>query len=165
MNECDHIHPLLQGYLQETISASQRRIVARHLNLCAASRKEMEKLRQGPAKFTFPPVSPLSEPWDIKVLNWLFKTPKPAVSRYKESTPNKKNDKQQFPKKPSSFKPILGVVAFFVVLAFLTHFVQNAGENPLIQNAKQWISKRGWHLFGINPSLELVLDLSSLPHW
>jgi len=165
MNDCDQIHPLLRGYLQETISASQRRVVARHLNLCAVSRKEMAKLRQGPVKFIFPPVAPPNEPWDIKVLNWLFKTPKPATSKSKESTSNKKNDKPQLPKKPSSLKPILGVIAFFVVLAFLTHFVQNAGENQVVKNAKQWISKSGWRLFGINPSLELVLDLSNLPHW
>ncbi len=165
MNECDQIHPLLRGYLQETLLASQRRIVARHLNLCAALRKEMEKLRQGPSKFALSPVVPPNEPWDIKVLNWLFKTQKPVASKSKELTSNKKVDKTQLPKKTSSLKPILGLVAFFVILAFLTHFVQNAGENPVVKNAKQWIGKRGWHLLGINPSLELVLDLSNLPHW
>jgi hypothetical protein len=165
MNECDQIHPLLRGYLQETLLASQRRIVARHLNLCAASRKEMEKLRQGPPKFILPLVVPPNEPWDIKVLNWLFKTQKPVASKSKESTSNKKNDKPQPTKKHSSLRPILGVMTFFVILAFLTHFVQNAGENLVFKNAKQWIGKKGWPLFGINPSLELVLDLSNLPHW
>jgi hypothetical protein len=161
MNECDQIHPLLRGYLQETISASQRRIVARHLNLCAASRKEMEKLRQGPAKVSITPMESSREPWDIKILNWVFKTPKPASSNPKNSSINKRNDKPLTQQKPSSLKPILGVVAFFVVLAFLTHFVQNAGENTLIKSAKKWISQK----FGINPSLELVLDLSTLPSW
>ena len=47
----------------------------------------------------------------------------------------------------------------------MTHFVQNAGENPWVKNSKKWISQKGWHLFGINPALELVLDLSNLPHW
>lgn len=167
MNECDQIHPLLRGYLQETISASQRRVVARHLNLCAASRKELEKLRQGPSKF-ITPVSDSSsphEPWDIKILRWLFKMPKPAASKIKETNSTKKNDKPFVEKKPSALKPILGVVAFFVALAFLTHFVQNAGENPVVKTTKRWISQKGWHLFGINPSLELVLDLSNLPHW
>lgn len=59
----------------------------------------------------------------------------------------------------------MGVGVFFVAMVFLTHFVQNAGENPFVKNAKRWISQKGWHLFGINPSLELVLDLSNLPHW
>jgi len=161
MNECDQIHPLLPGYLRETISASQRRIVARHLNLCAASRKEMEKLRLGPAKFSPLPVPSQSEPWDIKILNWLFKTPKPVSSNTRDLSVNKKNDRPQTQQKSSSLKPILGVLIFFVVLAFLTHFVQNAGENALVKNAKRWISQK----FRINPSLELVLDLSTLPHW
>jgi hypothetical protein len=161
MNECDQIHPLLLGYLRETISASQRRLVARHLNLCAASRKEMEKLRLGPAKVHLLPVVQPIEPWDIKILNWLFKTPKSASANPKELSVNKKKDKPQTQQKSSSLKPILGVLVFFVALAFLTHFVQNADENSLVKNAKRWISQK----FGINPSLELVLDLSTLPHW
>ncbi|HTA76532.1 MAG TPA: hypothetical protein VK791_05190 [bacterium] len=164
MNECDQIHPLLRGYLQETISASQRRIVARHLNLCASSRKEIEKLRQGPVKLNLPLSEP-NEPWDIKILRWLFKMPKPAAVKLKEVTPPKKADKPLVERKPSAWKPILGVLVFFGAMVFLTHFVQNAGENPLVKNTKRWISQKGWHLFGINPSLELVLDLSSLPHW
>ena len=165
MNECDQIHPLLRGYLQETISASQRRVVARHLNLCASARKEIEKLRQGPVKFLPPPVETANEPWDIKILNWLFKTQKPVSLKAKEPATNKKIDKTRSPRRTSALKPILGVVVFFVALAFLTHFVQNAGENPVIKNTKRWISQKGWHLFGINSSLELVLDLSNLPHW
>ena len=161
MNECDQIHPLLRGYLQETISASQRRIVARHLNLCAASRKELEKLRQGSPKVIAPFLAP-KEPWDIRVLRWLFQVPKPLAPKSKESSSAKKttSEKKAFP-----WKPLLGVVVFFVALVFLTHFVQNAGENPWVKNSKKWISQKGWHLFGINPALELVLDLSNLPHW
>ncbi len=161
MNECDQIHPLLRGYLHETISASQRRVVARHLNLCAASRKEMEKLRQSPSKLPPPILNRTTESWDIKVLNWLFKTPKPTPINFKEIASPPKNDKFQMQQKSSSFKPVLGVLAFFLVLAFLTHFVQNSGENILVKNTKRWISQK----FGINASLELVLDLSNLPHW
>jgi hypothetical protein len=161
MNECDQIHPLLRGYLQETISAGQRRIVARHLNLCAASRKEMEKLRQGSANFSLPPAESPKEPWDIKILNWLFKTPKPVSAAPQKISAHKKNDKLQTQQNSSSLKPILAVLALFVVLVFLTHFIQNAGENSLVKNTKRWLSQK----FGIDPSLELVLDLSTLPHW
>jgi hypothetical protein len=165
MNDCDQIHPLLRGYLQETISASQRRVVARHLNLCASARKEIEKLRQGPVKFNLPVLESAPEPWDIKILHWLFKMPKPVSPKGKESAPSKKTDKVLQERKPSALKPILGIAIFFVALVFLTHFVQNAGENPVVKNTKRWISQKGWHLFGINSSLELVLDLSNLPHW
>lgn len=164
MNDCDQIHPLLPGYLRETISASQKRVVARHINLCAASRKELEKLRQGPVKLTIPIVESSSEPWDIKILRWLFKMPKSTSASQKPNS-SKKTDKPLAEKKHSAWKPLLGVVAFFLALAFLTHLVQNAGENQIIKDGKRWISQKGWHLFGINPSLELVLDLSNLPHW
>lgn len=162
MNECDQIHPLLRGYLLETISASQRRIVARHLNLCAASRKELEKLREGSPKPIARPHSATQEPWDIKILSWLFQTPRPDMAKAKDVAGGKKTASE---KKPFPWKPLIGIIVFFIALVFLTHFVQNAGENPLVKNTKRWISQKGWHLFGINPSLELVLDLSTLPHW
>ncbi len=169
MNECEQIHPLLRGYLNESLSARDRRLVARHLNLCASARRELERLRSGPLKAPETPSHSPSEPWDLKILRWLFKTSKP---------PSRKEEGERKPKpakpalgslgkapQPSSLKPILGVVFFFLALAFLTHFIQNAGENSVVKGTQRWLSSKGFHFFGITPSLELVLDLTNLAHW
>lgn len=169
MNECEQIHPLLRGYLNESLSARDRRLVARHLNLCASARRELERLRSGPVKAPETPSHSPAEPWDLKILRWLFKTSR---------APSRKEDTERKPKpakpaleragkapQPSSLKPILGVVFFFLALAFLTHFIQNAGENSAVRGAKRWLSSKGFRLFGITPSLELVLDLTNLAHW
>ncbi len=167
MSECEQIHPLLRGYLNETISARERRMVARHLNLCASARKELEGLRMGHLKPADSPVERAVEPWDLKILRWLFNTPKPVAPKLKETRPRKTSVQgMEGPSdRPSSLKPVLGVVFLFVALVFLTHFVQNAGENSVVKNAKRWISQKGWHVFGIQSSLELVLDLTKLPQW
>src|SRR5580700_4946803 len=91
MSECEQIHPMLRGYLGETLSARDRRMVARHLNLCAAARKELDRLRSGVVKTPPPEVSanPPSEPWDLKVLRWLFKTPKSPLPKETETVPKK----------------------------------------------------------------------------
>ncbi|HUO58151.1 MAG TPA: hypothetical protein VMV05_08235 [bacterium] len=211
MNECEQIHPLLRGYLAETLSAHDRRAVARHLNLCASARKELDKLRAGPVKTPVNPVEPPREPWDLKILRWLVKKPKPKpkVMAEPESKPEKTLKPAPGPAmtapmaasestlKPSPsptvkpmeptpvissappganvpapvlavarhshFKPILLIVLVFGGLIFLTHFIQNAGDNFLVKGIKRWMSKN--HVMGVNSSLELVLDLTNLPHW
>src|SRR6185503_16157868 len=89
MNECEQIHPLLRGYINETVSARDRRMVARHLNLCASARKELESLRMGTFRSADTPVERAVEPWDLKILRWLFNTPKPAASKAREARPRK----------------------------------------------------------------------------
>jgi len=165
LNECEQIHPLLRGFLAETLTARDRRLVARHLNLCASARKEMDRLRSGPLRSPQNPVEPPSEPWDLKVLRWLFKSPghrTPATPR-----PNKKVrpvlDEVIPVERPSVWKPILGVLAIFVALAFATHLIQNAERNEALAAAKRWLTKKGFP--GMKPTLEMVQDLAMLPSW
>jgi len=170
MNECEQLHPLLRGYLDDRLTARERRVVARHLNLCASARKELDQLRSGsPRTPVVASANPPSEPWDLKVLRWLFKTPKPSARKEsegpaKKTRPAKPPDLQQ-PPKPKSFplKAILGILLLFVALAFLTHFIQNAGENSLVKVARRWLAKN--HILGVAPSLDLVLDLTNQPYW
>ncbi|HTC22352.1 MAG TPA: hypothetical protein VK859_15970 [bacterium] len=173
MNECEQMHPLLRGYLNDSLSARDRRMVARHLNLCASARKELDHLRSGAVKTPSPVVSanPPSEPWDLKILRWLFKTPK-SPPKETETVPKKQKPAREMaslspsdqPKKSSSVKPIIGILLFFVALAFLTHFIQNAGDNSLVKETKRWLSRHGINAFG-TPSLDMVLDLTGLPQW
>src|SRR5579863_2290074 len=131
MNECEQIHPLLRGYLGETLSARERRLVARHLNLCASARKELDRLRSGPVKAPLNPIEPPTEPWDLKILRWMYKTPKPAPRQAEQDTKKAKAGKSPLPATPesssssSSFMSILKVILFFGVLILLTHFIQN----------------------------------------
>ncbi len=167
MNECEQLHPLLRGYLDDRLTARERRMVARHLNLCASARKELDQLRGGGPKSPAVSANPPSEPLDLKVLRWVFKAPKPSAR--KEPETGAKKTKQGKPAalpaqpKSSSFKPILGVFLLFASLALLTHFIQNAEENGLVKDAKRWLSKN--HFLGVSSSLDLVLDLTNLPHW
>lgn len=158
---------MLRGYLGETLSARERRLVARHLNLCASARKELDRLRSGPSKTPVVPSEPPVESWDLKILRWLFKTPKPVPRPAGEGASRRsrapKMQDQDLVSTPSPFKPIFGIILFFGGLALLTHFIQNGGENPAVKWGKRVLSKH--HIFGINSSLELVLDLSALPHW
>ncbi len=172
MNECEQTHPMLRGYLEDSLSARDRRVVARHLNLCASARKELDRLRSGPMKSPVSPSNQPSEPWDLKVLSWIFKTKKPLSSPKAEEAPKKpKAAPKSAPtqaasapgKKSSALKPLLGIFVFFLALVFLTHFVQNASENSTVKGIKRWLSKNG--ALGVTPSLDLVLDLTNLPHW
>jgi len=187
MNECEQIHPLLRGYLAESISARERRLVARHLNLCASARKELDRLRGGspktsaaqpvstaaPGSSAAPPAAhsaePPSEPWDLKILRWMFKTPKPAPKPPAEVKKPRLMKPPQAEMTPgpsrSPLKPILIVVLIFGGLILLTHFIQNAGQNSALKGAQHWLSKKGYHLPGVSSSLELVLDLTNLTHW
>jgi hypothetical protein len=172
MNECEQIHPLLRGYLEDSLSARDRRVVARHLNLCASARKELDRLRSGPVRTPASPSDPPSEPWDLKVLRWLFKTKKPGPARASEGSVGKKRgaSKQALStpladRSSSPWRSLLGIVVFFVFLVLLTHFVQNAGDNSVVKGAKRWLSKNGYNVLGVTPSLDLVLDLTNLPHW
>ncbi len=173
MNECEQLHPLLRGYLNDSLSARDRRMVARHLNLCASARKELDRLRGGAVKAPAVSANPPSEPWDLKILRWLFKPPKPSLPKETEIVPKKQRPPKEtvalppidVSRKPSSFKPILGILLLFVALAFLTHFIQNAGDNTYVKGTKRWLSQHGIHAFGISPSLDMVLDLTGLPQW
>lgn len=171
MNECEQIHPLLRGYVAGSLSARDRRLVARHLNLCAMARRELDRIRSGPLKAPETSVNPPSEPWDLKILRWLFKTPKPSPRKEIDEAP-KKSRSGKGPERNSgrassgsSWKPVFFIVLFFATLVLLTHFIQNAGENPAVKGVKRWMSQNGIHVFGVQASLELVLDLTNLPHW
>jgi hypothetical protein len=171
MNDCEQLHPLLRGYLSDTLSARDRRMVARHLNLCAAARKELDRLRGGSIKAPVTSANPPSESWDLKLLRLMFKTPKPSAAKSAEAAPKKPRAPKETaaptsekPKKSSSWKPILGVLLIFVALAFLTHFIQNAGDNSIIKGTKRWFSRHGINAFG-TPSVDMILDLTGQPQW
>ena len=58
MNECRKIHPMLSQYLEGELSSKDKRLVAWHLNQCAAARKELyevERLRKRLAELPEPP--------------------------------------------------------------------------------------------------------------
>ena len=180
MNECEQLHPLLRGYLGDTLSARDRRMVARHLNLCASARKEMDKLRGGNLKTPAVSANPPKETWDFKALRWLFRKPSGEAPKTPEPQTAKKNKPtKEVPaphpaptvvlpnlKQPhsSTLIPILGVLFLFVGLVFLTHFIQNAGQNSLVKGAQRWFSRHGITAFG-TPSLDMVLDLTNQPQW
>src|SRR5258708_19778602 len=170
MNECEQIHPLLRGYLGETLSARERRLVARHLNLCASARKELDRLRSGPVKAPLSPIEPPTEPWDLKILRWMYKTPKPASRQAEPDAKKAKGSKLSSPPIPetsssSPFIPIFKSFLFFGDFFLLTHFIQNAGQNPAVKGVNHWLSKNGYHIFGVTSSLDLVLDLTNMSHW
>jgi hypothetical protein len=222
MNECEQIHPLLRGYLGNALSARERRLVARHLNLCASARKELDRFRSGPIRAPEVSANPPSETWDFKILRWFFKTAKikpkidlkPRLPIQEDQTlmpvefaeeqpqeePMEKLTEVQ-PEQPlvsleeqlalrqafqpavlpeikptgqapvpavphrSTFKFIFYIVVFFLVLALLTHFIQNASDNSMVRGVKHWMAKRGYHILGVRPTLELVVDLTNFPHW
>ncbi len=175
MNECEQIHPLLRGYLGETLSARERRLVARHLNLCASARKELDRLRGGSLKTPANPTDPPKEHWDTKILNWMVKTPKAAATPPPAPKPVEPPPKKTRPVRepspaaaetvssPSRLKPFLKIAFIFGALILLTHFIQNAGENSAVKGVKHLFSKN--HILGVGPSLDLVLDLTNLSHW
>ncbi len=157
----------------EILSARERRLVARHLNLCASARKELDRLRSGPVKAPLNPIEPPTEPWDLKILRWMYKTPKPAPKQMEQEPKKVKPSKSSAPpslqtpsgtfSSSSPFRSILKIILFFGVLILLTHFIQNAGQNSMVKGVKRWLSKN--HIFGATSSLELVLDLTNLSHW
>jgi hypothetical protein len=222
MNECEQIHPLLRGYLGNALSARERRLVARHLNLCASARKELDRFRSGPIRAPEMTANPPSETWDFKILRWFFKTakikpktvPEPRlpvpedqilipvefVEEQPREEPVKKTTEVQSeqplisleeqlalrqafqptvlpdikPKKQtlspvvphrSTFKFIFYIVLFFMALVLLTHFIQNMSDNSMVRGVKHWMAKRGYHILGVRPTLELVVDLTNFPHW
>src|SRR5581483_8728563 len=185
MNECEQLHPLLRGYLGDTLSARDRRMVARHLNLCASARKELDRLRGGNLKSPVVSANPPKESWDFKALRWLFKKPSgetnkpskeaepPAPKKVKPAKEGSAASPNAAPaavfpnlKHPqsSTLIPILGVLFLFVGLVFLTHFIQNAGQNSLVKGTQRWLSQHGITALG-TPSLDLVLDLTNQPQW
>ena len=184
MNECEQMHPLLRGYLADTLSARDRRMVARHLNLCASARKELDKLRGGNLKTPVVSANPPKESWDFKALRWLFKKPAGDATKLAEAPTSKKSKSGKeasisssapsqvstavLPKlkqpRSSALVPILGVLFLFVGLVFLTHFIQNAEQNTLVKGAQRWLSQHGITALG-TPSLDMVLDLTNQPQW
>ena len=46
MNECQKVHPMLSQYLEGELSAREKRVVAWHLNQCAAARKELHQIER-----------------------------------------------------------------------------------------------------------------------
>ena len=183
MNECEQLHPLLRGYLGDTLSARDRRMVARHLNLCASARKELDKLRGGNIKSPVLSANPPKESWDFKGLRWLFKKTPKDPSKAQETPGSKKSKTSKEPpgvvpapnasaavlpklKRPrsSALIPILGVLFLFVGLVFLTHFIQNAGQNSLVKGTQRWLTQHGITALG-TPSLDMVLDLTNQPQW
>ncbi len=176
MNECEQLHPHLRGYLDDKLTARDRRMVARHLNLCANARKELDRLRQG-SKLPAVLDRPLDVPWDQKILNWVYRSkPGPKTSAPTADKPPKRRP-QPSPsvpaetapmtaaKKPSLFRsPLLGLIILFGGLFLLTHLVQNANQYPSLRNIQRWMARQGLPLFGAKSTLDLVMDVTG-PHW
>ncbi len=167
MNECDQIHPLLSGYLSEKLTADEKRIVARHLNLCTKARRDLALLRKGdtlvPEKGGSIPV-----PWDQKIINKLYRIPQTAgASEVPRS--GEENNLEQARGKPlkthGSGRYILWIVLFFIAAILVTHFVQNGAQYKVIRDSRRWLANHGLRIFGAKSVLELVLDVTNLPHW
>jgi hypothetical protein len=164
--------------LGDTLSARDRRMVARHLNLCASARKELDRLRGGPVKAPVVSANPPSESVDLKILRWLFKTPKSAAKKeskeaepatkkakpVKETTASTAGTAPASTRRHSAWKPVLIVLLIFVGLGFLTHFIQNAGQNGMVKGVQRWCARHGITAFGTS-TLDMVLDLTNLPQW
>ena len=186
MNECEQLHPHLRGYLDDKLTARDRRMVARHLNLCANARKELDRLRQG-VKLPAVLDRPIDVPWDQKILNWIYRSkpkepkpstpatpasPKPSKRRGESSaTPSgsseatAENPPSLAAKKPSLLRsPLLWLAVLFLGLFLLTHLVQNAGQYRTIRNIQRWMARHGVPMFGSRSTLDLVLDVTG-PHW
>jgi len=168
MSECDQIHPLLASYLQDKLSTKDRRLVARHLNICASARKDLGFLMRAPKK-QIPPVSkPVSEPLDFKILNWLFKTPKAYASKTigmaKRSVKWIKADSkdENLSSTASPIKAIGGLFLFFLALVFLTHFIQNPISRKTLH---AWLRLLTLHTEKESPISDMILDFRSLPRW
>jgi hypothetical protein len=177
MNECEQLHPHLRGYLDDKLTARDRRMVARHLNLCANARKELDRLRQG---VKLPPVldRPLDVPWDQKILNWLYRPKKaqdavPANSQTRTQkrrpAPTSQGPVEQTmapPVKKSSLlrSPLLWLLVLLFGVILLTHLVQNAGQYRTIRSVQRWLARQGVPFCGPKSSLDLVMDVT-LPHW
>ena len=177
MNECEQLHPHLRGYLDDKLTARDRRMVARHLNLCANARKELDRLRQG---VKLPPVldRPLDVPWDQKILNWLYRSkpvsepasadPQPkAPKRRLASTPSASAESpvSPEPKKPSILRsPLLWFLVLLFGVILLTHLVQNAGQYRSLRSLQRWMARQGIPFVGPKSTLDLVMDVT-LPHW
>ena len=168
MNECEQVHRLLKGYLQNDLSAVERRQVARHLNLCASARKELDELMRGGKKTAPLPQKPVQESWDFKVLNWLFKTAPQAPEkapggRKKPASPAKTSVAgEDVGDRHSPLKAMAVLVLFFVGLMVLTHFIQNPFS---LKNIRSWARHLGLSLEKESPIADMILDFRSLPHW
>jgi hypothetical protein len=183
MNECEQLHPHLRGYLDDKLTARDRRMVARHLNLCANARKELDRLRQG-VKLPAVLDRPIDVPWDQKILNWFYRpkpkepkapvltTPLPPKTTKRRveapvapSMPPAENPPAATFKKPSLYRsPLLWLAVLFLGFFLLTHLVQNAGQYRTIRNIQRWMARQGVPLFGARSTLDLVLDVTG-PHW
>ncbi len=177
MNECEQLHPHLRGYLDDRLTARDRRMVARHLNLCANARKELDRLRQGVKPATVLD-QPLNVPWDQKILNWMFRPkpvkddPPPGLStkspkRRSGSIPSSSTESPSAPppKNPSLLRsPLLWFMVLLLGLIFLTHLVQNAGQYKSLVSIQRWMARQGISFFGPKSTLDLVMDVT-LPHW
>jgi hypothetical protein len=125
----------------------------------------MDRLRSGPLRTPLHPVEPPREPWDLKLLRWLFKTPghKPRPLPRTSVKPKAVTPEPSEGPRPSTWKPVLGVLTLFAGLAFATHLIQNAENNQALGAAKRWLAKKGFP--GTQPSLEMVQDLTGFPSW
>ncbi len=167
--ECEKVHPVLRAYLQDKLSPSDRRAVARHLNLCASARKELEDLMLGVPKaplFTDAVSPPTGRSGFLS--RWFG----PGASRSEPKTEEVK--KRPFiprsaaglgrgrPFVPSKLVPLGGVFLLFAGLAVLTHFIQN----PLSRkNVPLWLRHIGSAVERESPVAGMILDFRSLPHW
>ena len=131
-------------------------MVARHLNLCANARKELDRLRQG---VKLPPVldRPLDVPWDQKILNWLYRPKKaqdavPANSQprtqKRRPAPTSQGPVEETmapPVKKSSLlrSPLLWLLVLLFGVILLTHLVQNAGQYRTIRSVQRWLARQG----------------------
>jgi len=169
MNECEQLHPLLRGYIDNKLSGRERRLVARHLNLCASARKELDRHRSGVKPSAIVDDS-MSVPWDQRLLNWMFRAPidkkssPPPVP--KKSRGSKTQDLNIVPAKSRSSKHyIVWIALFFIATILVTHLVQNGAKYQVVKDTQRWLSKKGFHILGATPTLDMVLDITNLPHW
>ncbi len=167
MNECEQIHPLLKGFMDDKLSGTEKRLVARHLNLCTGARRDLDLQKKG-GKTQLWKMGSFSVPWDQKILNWMFRTPESADHSEKspawDVNPPGPNQKKTA-KPPGSGRYILWIVLFFITAILVTHFVQNGTQYKTVRETRRWLANHGFGIFGAKSTLELVLDVTNLPHW
>jgi hypothetical protein len=177
MNECDKIHPRLPDYLRDKLSMTERRWVARHLNLCAAARRELDEYKTGQRKP--PPDRPAlpALPWDQKILAWITRNAEPVPDPNLPASPSILNTPLSAPLPPGKKKlGVIGMLMMFILVVPVTPLlllVPHQAWEPLlripvvqteVQSVKALVieAKTGWlrespEKAGWNPA--------QAPHW
>jgi hypothetical protein len=174
MNECDKIHPRLPDYLRDKLSMIERRWVARHLNLCAAARRELDEYKSGLRKPPADRPALPALPWDQKILAWI--TRNASASEDNPSPPVIEIPSAETSRTPQKKVGLIGMLLMAVLVVPVTPLLLLLPRqvwDPLlkipivqteIESAKVLLveARTGW--FHESPE-EAGWKASTAPHW